>query len=329
MPGLGDAAARAFRIGGEERPLAGLAEHRLGELRERVREPVHQRPHVVDLVAVGHDPEVGDREDRSVGVGVDGQDGLRLAVIPAHQGRPSDDPIFALNKEATTRKAIPADRFPSPYPNETAARAANNNALPPDLSLIAKAREGGAAYTYSLLTGYRDPNRYRNEHGEALPADAPESPGPPTRRQLCARRDVQRVADSPQPVVPGRERILQHLASDALSIGPYVLSGGELPAMVLLDVWLQGSRLGGVPQQTSIDRAPPRASRYWGVQRLEQPAAELPAHEGVSCPSVGQVRGPAPAVGAELAGQLRAEGLELALRTRNLLDQAPTPPIGR
>jgi ubiquinol-cytochrome c reductase cytochrome c1 subunit len=57
--------------------------------------------------------------------------------------------------EAATRKAIPADRFPSPYPNEVAARAANNNALPPDLSLIAKAREGGAAYTYSLLTGYQ------------------------------------------------------------------------------------------------------------------------------------------------------------------------------
>jgi tRNA (guanine37-N1)-methyltransferase len=31
------------------------------------------------------------------------------------------------------------------------------------------------------------------------------------------------------------ERILMHLANDAISIGPYVLSGGELPAMVLLD----------------------------------------------------------------------------------------------
>jgi len=57
--------------------------------------------------------------------------------------------------EASTRKALPSDRFPSPYANETAARAANNNALPPDLSLITKAREGGAAYVYSLLTGYR------------------------------------------------------------------------------------------------------------------------------------------------------------------------------
>jgi ubiquinol-cytochrome c reductase cytochrome c1 subunit len=57
--------------------------------------------------------------------------------------------------ETATRKAIPSDRFPSPYANEVAARAANNNAYPPDLSLIAKAREGGAAYTYSLLTGYQ------------------------------------------------------------------------------------------------------------------------------------------------------------------------------
>ena len=57
--------------------------------------------------------------------------------------------------EAATRKALVSDRFPSPYANETAARAANNNALPPDLSLITKAREGGAAYVYSILTGFR------------------------------------------------------------------------------------------------------------------------------------------------------------------------------
>ena len=57
--------------------------------------------------------------------------------------------------EPATRKALPSDYFPSPYPNEVAARAANNNALPPDLSLITKAREGGPAYVHSLLTGYR------------------------------------------------------------------------------------------------------------------------------------------------------------------------------
>lgn len=58
--------------------------------------------------------------------------------------------------EAATRKNIASDRFPSPYPNEVAARAANNNALPPDLSLIAKARHDGANYVAALLTGYRN-----------------------------------------------------------------------------------------------------------------------------------------------------------------------------
>src|SRR3954454_23264873 len=58
--------------------------------------------------------------------------------------------------EAATRKALPSDTFPPPFANEVAARAANNNALPPDLSLITKAREGGAAYVYSLLTGFRN-----------------------------------------------------------------------------------------------------------------------------------------------------------------------------
>jgi ubiquinol-cytochrome c reductase cytochrome c1 subunit len=58
--------------------------------------------------------------------------------------------------EAATRKALASDSFPPPFPNEVAARAANNNALPPDLTLITKAREGGAAYVYSLLTGYQN-----------------------------------------------------------------------------------------------------------------------------------------------------------------------------
>jgi ubiquinol-cytochrome c reductase cytochrome c1 subunit len=57
--------------------------------------------------------------------------------------------------EATTRKNVPSDRFPSPFANEVAARAANNNALPPDLSLMAKAREDGPNYIHALITGYR------------------------------------------------------------------------------------------------------------------------------------------------------------------------------
>lgn len=70
--------------------------------------------------------------------------------------------------EAAGRKALPSDTIPSPFPNETAARAANNNALPPDLSLITKAREGGAAYIYSLLTGYRNQSpELLREHPDA------------------------------------------------------------------------------------------------------------------------------------------------------------------
>lgn len=46
-----------------------------------------------------------------------------------------------------------SDYFPSPYPNEEAARYANNGAYPPDLSLIVKARHGGADYIFALLTG--------------------------------------------------------------------------------------------------------------------------------------------------------------------------------
>jgi len=49
-----------------------------------------------------------------------------------------------------------SDYLPHPYPNEEAARAANGGALPPDLSLIIKARPNGEDYVFSLLTGYRD-----------------------------------------------------------------------------------------------------------------------------------------------------------------------------
>lgn len=54
------------------------------------------------------------------------------------------------------RPGRPSDYFPSPFPNEQAARASNNGAYPPDLSLIVKARPNGANYTYSLLTGYAE-----------------------------------------------------------------------------------------------------------------------------------------------------------------------------
>ncbi len=55
-----------------------------------------------------------------------------------------------------SRAARPSDRFVSPFPNDQAARVANNGALPPDLSLMAKARVGGPDYIYGILTGFKD-----------------------------------------------------------------------------------------------------------------------------------------------------------------------------
>ena len=58
--------------------------------------------------------------------------------------------------EMFDRPALPSDRFVSPYPNEEAARAANNGAYPVDLSLIIKARHDGPNYVFSLLSGYQE-----------------------------------------------------------------------------------------------------------------------------------------------------------------------------
>jgi len=59
--------------------------------------------------------------------------------------------------EMFQRAGKPSDLFPLVYANENAARATHNGALPPDLSLIVKARHDGANYLHSLLTGYGPP----------------------------------------------------------------------------------------------------------------------------------------------------------------------------
>ena len=80
--------------------------------------------------------------------------------------------------EVTTRPGTPTDYFPKPFANDIAARAANHNAVPPDLSLITKAREGGAAYVYSLITGYADQAGYKNDKGEELLKAFPDAKTP-------------------------------------------------------------------------------------------------------------------------------------------------------
>ncbi|KAI9893640.1 MAG: cytochrome c1 [Vezdaea aestivalis] len=51
-----------------------------------------------------------------------------------------------------------SDYIPNPYKNDEAARAANNGSLPPDLSLMVKARHGGCDYIFNLITGYPEEN---------------------------------------------------------------------------------------------------------------------------------------------------------------------------
>jgi ubiquinol-cytochrome c reductase cytochrome c1 subunit len=91
-------------------------------------------------------------------------------------------PTIGDDGQPAERPALPSDHFRSPYPNDKAARAALNGALPPDLSVIEKAREGGADYIFAILTGYGEApagvkvgeglnyNKYFPGHQIAMPA---------------------------------------------------------------------------------------------------------------------------------------------------------------
>jgi ubiquinol-cytochrome c reductase cytochrome c1 subunit len=84
--------------------------------------------------------------------------------------------------EMFERPGRPSDHFKNPFANEQAARYANNGALPPDFSLIVRARAGGPDYVYSILTGYAEApadmkmnpgmnyNKYFPGHQIAMPA---------------------------------------------------------------------------------------------------------------------------------------------------------------
>lgn len=90
-------------------------------------------------------------------------------------------PTLDDNGQPTTRPGRPSDHFKSPFPNDLAARAANNGALPPDQSVLELARPGGADYLYGILTGYEPPppdmhmqpgmqyNKYFPGHQIAMP----------------------------------------------------------------------------------------------------------------------------------------------------------------
>jgi ubiquinol-cytochrome c reductase cytochrome c1 subunit len=89
------------------------------------------------------------------GIGFDAAQIKALAAAAKIPAEPNDKgETYDSDGQRLTRPGIPADALPAPFANEKAARANNNGALPPDLSVIIKAREGGAAYVYSILTGF-------------------------------------------------------------------------------------------------------------------------------------------------------------------------------
>jgi ubiquinol-cytochrome c reductase cytochrome c1 subunit len=128
------------------------------------------------------------------------------------EGNPKDGP------------ATPADQFKSPYPNEQAARAAHNGALPPDLSLMVNARDGHADYVYALLTGFADPpagmqmqegmnyNKYFAGHQIAMPPPLHDSQvtyadGTPATVEQMAHDVVTFLAWSANPEMVQRKQI--------------------------------------------------------------------------------------------------------------------------
>jgi len=121
--------------------------------------------------------------------------------------------------EANLRPGTPTDYFPSPYPNSVAAAAANNNAVPPDLSLMAKARHHGPQYIYSLITGYRDPETFSAD-GRRLKEEFPEFVTPsglhfnPFFPNLNIAMAPPLVADGQVTYADGTEASIDQMAQD-------------------------------------------------------------------------------------------------------------------
>ena len=84
-------------------------------------------------------PEFSEKQAKSIAANFEVIDG------------PNDD------GEMFTRPAKLSDKFVNPYKNDKEAMASNGGAYPPDMSVLVKARSGGADYIYSLLLGYEDP----------------------------------------------------------------------------------------------------------------------------------------------------------------------------
>ena len=126
--------------------------------------------------------------------------------------------------EMFIRPAQLSDGFVSPFANEAEARSVNNGALPPDLSLIIKGREGGEDYIHALLTGYEEPpaniklaegmnyNPYFPGDQIAMPAPLEDdavayADGTPATADQMARDVTQFLAWAAEPTMEARKRL--------------------------------------------------------------------------------------------------------------------------
>jgi ubiquinol-cytochrome c reductase cytochrome c1 subunit len=164
--------------------------------------------HAVKHLAFRDLAEIGYSEDEVKGI--------------AAQVKVSDGPNDS--GEMFERPARPSDPIPGPFPNDQVARAANNGALPPDLSLITKAREGGPDYAYAILNGFKDApagfkvldGMYYNEYfaGHQIKMPPPLSPdqvkyadGTPATVPQLARDIVTFLSWAAEPTLEERHRI--------------------------------------------------------------------------------------------------------------------------
>lgn len=164
--------------------------------------------HALRFVAYRNLTEIGLTEDEA------------KAIAASHDVTDGPDETGAMFK----RPAGLAERFVPPFANENAARFANGGALPPDLSLMVKARKQGADYIYSLLTGFQDPpadvqlapgmnyNPYFHGHQIAMPPPLMDGAvtyqdGTPATVDQMARDIVQFLAWSAEPNLPTRHRM--------------------------------------------------------------------------------------------------------------------------
>ena len=104
--------------------------------------------HALAFIAFRNLTEIGFSEDQAKAVAAE----YEVPAEPTADGETLDE-----DGNRLVRPAALFDYLPAPFPNENAARAANNGAMPPDLSLIVKARVGHEDYIYSLQVGYTDP----------------------------------------------------------------------------------------------------------------------------------------------------------------------------